>query len=621
MRIAITLALSVGSCLLSSLAVAQTTTKLPLNDLSAFRTPVSANWRTAADVSADLSKPNTLQTKSASGSASAGILVCIPAGQYGTKYDLQTTLEHGDADLEFDFMMAKGANSGVFLQGRYEIQLFDSWGATTPKSSDVGAIYERWDDGRPEGKKGYEGHPPRQNAGKAPGLWQHLRISFQAPRFNASGAKIENAKILRADLNGVLIHENVELSGPTRGPINSTETARGPLVFQGDHGAVAFRNISYTLYDKNRPRLSNLSYELYKGNFKDEASFGGTPPESKGPSSVMTAGVTRLTNDFAVKYTGTLHVEAPGEYTFLMSTANGAGQMKINNQPVSKWATWSNTGKITLPAGDVPLEAIYSKIYKGGNPDFQITVTGPGFRQFLLTPTAVSEAGETDPILVTAEANTVLRSFMDLPQVRNERGRAYRVTHGISVGSPQQVHYTYDADNGNLVQVWRGMFLDATPMWENRGDGSSRPMGAVNYLGGKPQLALARLASPQAPWPTDTTGSGFRPKGYQLDDQDRPTFRYMIASTTVEDQLQALPDGHGIRRQLTVAQPGTGLYARLASGTSIEQMPNNTYLIDGKTYMIQLADAVGSQPIVRTSNGMQELLVPVSGKLTYSILF
>ncbi len=570
---------------------------------------------------ADLSQPNSLQTKPASGSAAAGILVCIPAGQYGTKYDLQTTLEHGDADLEFDFMMAKGANSGVFLQGRYEIQLFDSWGTTTPKSSDVGAVYERWDDSRPEGKKGYEGHPPRQNAGKAPGLWQHLRISFQAPRFNASGAKIENAKILRAELNGVLIHENVELSGPTRGPISSTETARGPLVFQGDHGAIAFRNISYTLYDKSRPRLSNLSYELYKGNFKDEASFGGTPPESKGPSSVLTAGITRLTNDFAVKYTGTLHVEAPGEYTFLMSTANGAGQMKINNQPVSKWAAWSNTGKITLSAGDVPLEAIYSKIYKGGNPDFQITVTGPGFRQFLLTPTAVTEAGETDPILVTAEANTVLRSFMDLPQVRNERGRAYRVTHGISVGSPQQVHYTYDADNGNLVQVWRGMFLDATPMWENRGDGSSRPMGAVNYLGGKPQLALARLASPQTPWPTDTTGSGFRPRGYQLDDQDRPTFRYMTASTMVEDQLQALPDGHGIRRQLTVAQPGTGLYARLASGTSIEQMPNNTYLIDGKTYMIQLADAGGSQPLVRTSNGMQELLVPVSGKLTYSILF
>ncbi|MEZ0485384.1 family 16 glycoside hydrolase [Fibrella aquatica] len=621
MRIAYSLAFFVGSCLSGHLASAQTTGKLPLNDLSAFRTPVSSNWRIAADVMADLAKANTLQSKPGSGTQTASVLVCTPTGQYGNQFNLVTTLEHGDADLEFDFMMAKGANSGVYLQGRYEIQLNDSWGVTTPKSSDVGAVYERWDDSRPEGKKGYEGHPARQNAGKAPGLWQHMRIAFQAPRFDANGKKTANAIILRAELNGVLIHENVELSGPTRGPLKADETARGPLVFQGDHGAVAFRNLTYSLYDKGKPRLTNLSYELYKGNFKNEASFGGTPPESKGPSSVLTAGVTRLTNDFAVKYSGTLHIESPGEYTFSMSTANGAGQMKINNQVVSKWTEWTNSGKITLPAGDMPLEAVYSKIYGGGNPDFQISVTGPGFRQFMLTPTAITESGETDPILVTAETNTILRSFMDLPRARNERGRAYRVTHGISVGSPQQVHYTYDADFGNVVQVWRGMFLDATPMWENRGDGSSRPMGTVNYLGGKPQLALARLTSTDAPWPTDTTGSGFRPKGYHLDDQERPTFRYITASTMVEDQLMPLPDGHGIRRQLTVAQPGTGLYARLASGTSIEPMPNNTYLIDGKTYMIQLTDAGNSQPIVRTSNGVQELLIPVSGKLTYSILF
>ncbi len=494
MRITSSLALSVSSCLLSSLVFAQPATKLPLTDLSAFRTPVSANWRIAADVMADLAKPNTLQTKPASGSSGATILVCTPpAGQYGLQHNLQTVIEHGDADLDLDFMLAKGANSGVYLQGRYEIQLYDSWGVTTPKASDVGSIYQRWDDSKPEGKKGYEGHPARQNAGKAPGLWQHLKIAFQAPRFDASGNKTENAKILRAELNGVLIHENVELTGPTRGPMSEKEAPRGPLVFQGDHGAVAFRNISYTLYDKNKPRLSNLSYALYKGNFKDEASFGGTPPEAKGPVTDLSTGVTRLTNDFAVKYTGTLHVADPGEYTFSMSTANGAGQLKINNQPLSKWAPRSNTGKMTLPAGDLPFEVIYSKINGGGRPDFQIAVAGPGIRQFMLTPAAISEGGETDPILVTAEGNTVLRSFMDLPLVKNERGRSYRVTHGISVGSPEQVHYTYDADFGNIVQVWRGMFLDATPMWENRGDGSSRPMGVVSYLGGKPQLALARL--------------------------------------------------------------------------------------------------------------------------------
>lgn len=628
MRTAFIPALLLGSWLLGPLAFAQAVTNVPLNDLSAFRPPAPANWRVAADVMADLAQPNVLQAKPAAGTSGAGVLICLPTGQNGPQTNLLTTLEHGDADLELDFMMARSANSGVYLQGRYEIQLADSWGSATPKTADVGAIYERWDDSRPSGKQGYEGHPARQNAGKAPGLWQHLKIAFQAPRFDASGKKTENARILRAELNGVLIHENVELSGPTRGALSSSEVARGPLLLQGDHGAVAFRNISYTLYDKNKPRLTNLSYMIYKGRYRNETSFGGMAPEAKGTSPVLSASVSRLPNDFALRYTGTLHVEDPGEYTFSMNTTGGSGQIRINDQPLSKWSDNTHSGKVTLPAGDLPFEAIYTKYVEWNRPDLQLAVSGPGIRQFMLTPATLSEQGETDPILVIAETNTLLRSFMDLPRARTgqagERGR-YRVTHGISVGSPDQVHYTYDADFGTVIQVWRGMFLDATPMWENRGDGSSRPMGAVSYLTNKPQLTLARLASPQTAWPTDTTGSGFRPKGYQLDEKDRPTFRYQTAATTVDDQIQVLPDGHGLRRQLTIAQPGAGLYARLAAGTSIEPMPNSTYLIDGKQYMIQLTDANGGQPVVRTSNGMQELIIPVtgtvSGKLTYSILF
>ncbi|MEZ0541107.1 family 16 glycoside hydrolase [Fibrella arboris] len=621
MRIASTLALSLGSCLLSSLATAQLATKLPLNDLSAFRQPVAANWKVVSDVTATLSQANSLQVKPAQTGTPASVLVCLPTGQTGSQTSLQTTLEHGDADLEFDFMLAKGANSGVYLQGRYEIQLADSWGLTVPKSSDIGAIYERWDASRGTGQEGYEGHPARQNAGRAPGLWQHLTISFQAPRFDAAGKKTENAKIIRAELNGVLIHDNVELTGPTRGAVSNNEVARGPVVIQGDHGAVAFKNMTYTLFDRKKPRLTDLAYKLYKGQYRDEASFGGAAPESKGTSPVLSASVSPIPNNFALRYTGTLHVEDPGEYTFAMNTAGGGGQLRINNQPLSKWSDNRHSGNITLPAGDLPFEAIYTKYEEWSRPDLQLAVSGPGIRQFTLTPASLNEQGDSDPILVTAENNTILRSFMDLPRSKNAQGRSYRVTHGISVGSPEQVHYTYDADFGTIVQAWHGLFLDATPMWESRGDGSSRPMGVVTYLSGKPQLFLARLASADAPWPTDTTGSGFRPKGYQLDDKDRPTFRYQTAATAVEDQIQVLPDGHGLRRQLTMTQPGSGLYARLASGTSVEPMPNNTYLIDGKTYMIDVSEAGGKQPIVRTSHGLQELIIPVSGKLTYSILF
>jgi hypothetical protein len=159
--------------------------------------PLSDNWEFVGDVSFD-----TIQGK-AKISHGTGILVNRP-----TKRDtghLFSNLEHGDIELELDFMMAKGSNAGVYLQGRYEIQMFDSWGVEHPSFSDCGGIYQRWDESRPEGQKGYEGKAPAQNASKAPGHWQHFKIIFQAPRFNRQGEKSANARFLKVVHNGVLI--------------------------------------------------------------------------------------------------------------------------------------------------------------------------------------------------------------------------------------------------------------------------------------------------------------------------------------------------------------------------------------------------------------------------------
>lgn len=221
-------------CLISFVVRSQT---VSLNDLSAFKTS-TANWSIAGDVTVDVNQTNVLTT-----TPGKGVLACIQLpGKAGLAYNLLTNFEHGDADVEVEFMMAKGSNSGIYLQGRYEIQLFDSWGAKELHVYDVGSIYERWDEARPSGTKGYEGHVPRIDAGKAPGLWQKMKISFQAPRFDAAGKKIANAKMLKVELNGIILHENVELFGPTRSSIDG-EVAKGPLMFQGDHGSVAFRNL------------------------------------------------------------------------------------------------------------------------------------------------------------------------------------------------------------------------------------------------------------------------------------------------------------------------------------------------------------------------------------------
>jgi len=146
--------------------------------------------------------------------------------------------EHGDVSLHVEFAVPRGSNSGVYLQARYEVQVLDSWGNIDVKHSDCGGIYQRWVD-----NTGFEGHAPKMNASLPPGEWQSFDIIFRAPRFNAEGEKMENARFVKVIHNGVTIHENVQVSGPTRAATYDDEMALGPLMLQGDHGPVAYRNI------------------------------------------------------------------------------------------------------------------------------------------------------------------------------------------------------------------------------------------------------------------------------------------------------------------------------------------------------------------------------------------
>ncbi|MBD1393277.1 family 16 glycoside hydrolase [Mucilaginibacter glaciei] len=575
-----------------------------LNDLSAFAAPPK-NWEIAGGVHADLDKDNQMQVIKGS-----GILV----NRFDEKNigrDLYFNLQHGDIDLEMDYAMARGSNSGIYLQGRYEIQLLDSWGAINPKAGDNGGIYERWDDAKAEGMKGYEGHAPRQNASRAPGLWQHVRISFQAPKFDGNGVKIANAKMLYLWLNGVMIQENVELSGPTRGAFDNKESALGPLRLQGDHGAIAFKNISYTNFNKPHPTVANLKYAVYKGDFTVEPNYKTIKAEAQGVTPMLTSNEVKLANEFLLKYTGILHVNEAGEYTFKLSVPGGKGGLKINSATVVTANGFRGTGTMALPAGDLPFEIVYIKNVDWAKAALGLTVSGPGVREYLLSDANVSSNDAVDPILINATENTILRSFTDVPG-------GIRVTHGVGVGSVEQLHYTYDMDKGMIVQIWRGGFLDATPMWHERGDGSSKPAGSVQYLG-KPSPGITKLADANAAWPADTNSTGYKPKGYTLDADSRPTFKYIIYGATVSDASIVMPAGQGLHREVSVSVPIANLYMRLASGSKIEMLKPGLYSIDDRYYI--RVDEGNEKPVTRIVGGMQELIIPVLKKVTYSIIF
>jgi hypothetical protein len=161
--------------------------------------------------------------------------------------NLLSKMKHGDVDLTAEFMIPKGSNSGIYLMERYEVQIIDSCGKPDDqlKHGDCGGIYQRWDESKEDPKqRGFEGTAPSTNAATAAGTWQTFRIKFRAPRFDAEGNKTENARFLRVEHNGVVIHEDVEVTGPTRGGVSGPEVATAPFKVQGDHGPVAFRKFS-----------------------------------------------------------------------------------------------------------------------------------------------------------------------------------------------------------------------------------------------------------------------------------------------------------------------------------------------------------------------------------------
>lgn len=583
---------------------------LPLNDLSAFR-PIKENWSIVGGITASINQTNMTTTE-----AGTGILSCNhEIGKYGIEKDIVTIMEHGDLDLDLDFMMAKGSNSGIYLQGRYEIQLNDSWGNKNPKFGDSGGIYERWDESKPEGSKGYQGIAPRLNVAKAPGLWQNIKISFQAPRFDAAGKKISNAKILSIILNGILIHENVELTGPTRGTMIDNEVLQGPLRFQGDHGNVAFRNIKYKSFNQKSLTFKDLKFGVYKGNFRTVVDIEKIKPETSGNGALLNWNVSNAENEFAVKYVGKINVPDAGKYTFT-AVHGGNTQMKINGVDAFKNG-WLNSGEsrqaiIDLPAGDVDFEMYYWKADGWLAPALGLYAESATIRkQALHYANSTLVANPTSPIMLSPTTEPVIfRSFMDIRE--GQKGK--RVVHAVSVGNKENIHYTYDLDNAALFQIWKGGFLNTTPMWNDRGDGSSKPLGSLTALGDAPLLNV--LGSATASW--SELDATYRPRGYELDEAGQPTFKYDYAGLNVSDKSIPSEDGKMFRREIVVKGSSANLYARLAVAQNITKLSDGMYIIGENSYYIKVIEGT---PSIRESAGMKELVLPVGEKITYSIIW
>ncbi|WP_460921051.1 family 16 glycoside hydrolase [Pontibacter brevis] len=588
-------------------------TPVSLQNLNDFR-PAAGNWQLAEDVYYDLRKAGKGKVQ-----PGTGVLVNVPSGS--NQDNLFTQMEHGDIELELDFMMDKGSNSGIYLQGRYEVQLFDSWGVQNPTAADCGGIYERWDEGRPGDRKGYEGHAPAVNVSKAPGLWQHYKIVFRAPRFNAQGQKTANAVFVQVIHNGVTIHENVEVTGPTRAAAFQDEQPLGPLMIQGDHGRVAIRNISYKKFGTEPVTLTGLTLKAYEGEAKNLDELDKMTPVKEMDIQALAHQGSGTRDQFGGKINGTIHVPRSGEYLFSLELdwipadnnyperPNGAGELIIGGKKVISidGERGDATTMVQLEAGEHPIELSYLKkfgYWYAQSNDFTLAVEGSGVPYTALN-TPLRAAEPVGAIMVLAEKEPVmLRSFIE----HNGDKR----THTISVGEPGNANYTLDLGTGDFLQFWRGNFMETTPMWHGRGESQlGVPMGSVIELAGNPTLAF--LKDQNAAWPDSNTAYNYL--GYEVDKSGRPTFKYTLGGASVKDVFEVSEEGRKLVHSLTVVpgQEQEELWCRVAEGSEIKKLPNGLYAVNDKQYLIELPRRV--KPVIRnTAQNGKELLLPVKAK-------
>lgn len=222
------------------------------------------------------------------------------------------------------------------------------------------------------------------------------------------------------------------------------------------------------------------------------------------------------------------------------------------------------------------------------------------------------EAGEPrglvlEPLVVavTNEAVIIRRAFPGIGK------------RGIGVGYPAGISLSFDAGQMRLGSIWSGGFIEASGIWRGQGAGQAHLLGkdTVNF---PPGVAFAVLESPGSPWPTNQAkqAEGFAFKGYSLDAQQRPTFRYEFGDLLVEDAFLDVKSGdakpHFVRSlKFPQRPPPPGLHFRVATDKQIEAREANVFAV-GKGLLVRLS----APGVVREADGARELLLPVRGAFT-----
>lgn len=576
---------------------------LPLIEASLNEIP--SNWSTAKTI-----KTNPFTSAEFEMEEGEGIVVCHSNGSH-----LNTGIEHEDIELDIEFMVPKGSNSGIYFQGRYEVQIFDSWGKTEISDQDCGAIYASYDEEKEAVK--YEGVTPIVNAAKAPGLWQTFNILFRAPTFDGDGNKISNAKFEHVYLNGQLIQKDIDVPLPTRAHMLEGEAPTGPIFFQGDHGQVAFRNMKYKKLGSDRVSISNITYKMYNQKMDYIPDFDTMAIHQSGTIENFDnlEELAGQQDGFAFTFKADIDIPKDGDYLFTTMIDDG-GDLYIDDKLIvhnlGEPGIGTETGLVSLSKGSHSLNlTFYEEVWLAV---IVIFVEGPEMPKKTLASTDFiklrNERGDKTKILIDPNEDVeIQRGYITHAGVKK--------THTLSVGDPSKVHYSYDLVDGTLLRAWRGNFADVTNMWKNRGHSQIlQPRNAVvEFNDGVP---FSSSGASLKKW-SNNRPDNYKNKGYRLDEFGRPIFLSSLGNINIEDSFTPSREGHLKRETKIVKGTGESLWLSAAIANSIEEISNDLICINSD-YYIRLSPNTKYE--INTSHSSNDqLLISIDNTASYEIIW
>jgi hypothetical protein len=534
----------------------------------------NTKWKTAKTIGIHPEKNSITQ------SSGDEILV----GQNGSG-QISSKVELADLKIKFDFMLDKNSDNVLYLMGKYGIVLSNSY---ENKAKPIGSLI------KPNG--GFE--LPNQNACKATGLWQNIEIVF-ASKSTSSQAIIE--KIV---LNGIIIHQNFVFSDPSNNsPITNTNS-KGPIIINNIAGTIALKNINYLNFGDSKPiSISNISYEIQETNGWDKTFEVKNTPLIKGTAEELTLDLPHSYQNFIVSYNGNMKVAKDGKYAFTIEYL-GVASLSIDGKEVCGSKEYSYriplTALVDLKEGNHTFTYKYQKIW--WRPALGLFVAGGDFRPYALHPAGLLPLPESVGEVAIAPKGSyeIQRSFIMFENKKR--------THVISVGSPSQVHYTLDLNQGAPLYYWRGDFADVTEMWFERGEPQLfKPKGLLNKSFGKPNVFQLKNEAESSPDSLDAFNEIIY-QSYKLDESGNPTFYFKENETTISQKFT--PQNQGLKHEVTV-NGGSNFYLKIAEGKDIEKLDKQLIRIDNQ--FVKLPK--GTKTVIRNN----EILVPISGTFSYEI--